>query len=94
MRYLNRLSDWLFVAARVANDGGAGDVLWVPGREPLTRGGRIGTVTNRSLAAFLFRRDLCLDIHEGGRGSDPARGVANDVHAAARADDLQPGRAP
>jgi cob(I)alamin adenosyltransferase len=31
VRYLNRLSDWLFVAARVANDGGRGDVLWVPG---------------------------------------------------------------
>ncbi|SHI55974.1 cob(I)yrinic acid a,c-diamide adenosyltransferase [Wenxinia saemankumensis] len=29
--YLNRLSDWLFVAARVGNDNGAGDVLWVPG---------------------------------------------------------------
>jgi cob(I)alamin adenosyltransferase len=31
IRYLNRLSDWLFVAARVANDGGRADVLWVPG---------------------------------------------------------------
>ena len=31
MRYLNRLSDWMFVAARAANDGGAGDILWVPG---------------------------------------------------------------
>ena len=31
VRYLNRLSDWLFVAARAANQGGAGDVLWVPG---------------------------------------------------------------
>lgn len=30
VRYLNRLSDWLFVAARAAN-GAAGDVLWVPG---------------------------------------------------------------
>lgn len=31
IRYLNRLSDWLFVAARVANDNGRADVLWVPG---------------------------------------------------------------
>jgi cob(I)alamin adenosyltransferase len=30
--YLNRLSDLLFVLARVANDGGRGDVLWVPGQ--------------------------------------------------------------
>jgi cob(I)alamin adenosyltransferase len=31
IRYLNRLSDWFFVAARMANDGGRADVLWVPG---------------------------------------------------------------
>ncbi|KAA2314913.1 cob(I)yrinic acid a,c-diamide adenosyltransferase [Pseudooceanicola sediminis] len=31
VKYLNRLSDWFFVASRAANDGGAGDVLWVPG---------------------------------------------------------------
>ncbi len=29
--YLNRLSDWFFVAARSANNGGLDDVLWVPG---------------------------------------------------------------
>ena len=31
VRYLNRLSDWLFVAARHVNQSGGGDVLWVPG---------------------------------------------------------------
>jgi cob(I)alamin adenosyltransferase len=31
LAYLNRLSDWLFVAARVANANGTDDVLWVPG---------------------------------------------------------------
>lgn len=31
LTYLNRLSDWFFVAARVANQGGKDDVLWVPG---------------------------------------------------------------
>ncbi len=30
-RYLNRLSDWFFVAARWENDRGRADVLWVPG---------------------------------------------------------------
>ncbi len=29
--YLNRLSDWFFVASRIANDEGRADVLWVPG---------------------------------------------------------------
>lgn len=31
MKYINRLSDLLFVAARVVNDDGRADVLWVPG---------------------------------------------------------------
>lgn len=31
LRYLNRLSDWFFVAGRIANDDGRSDVLWVPG---------------------------------------------------------------
>ena len=32
LHYINRLSDHLFVMARTANDGGIGDVLWVPGK--------------------------------------------------------------
>jgi cob(I)alamin adenosyltransferase len=32
LKYVNRLSDFLFVASRHANDRGARDVLWVPGR--------------------------------------------------------------
>jgi cob(I)alamin adenosyltransferase len=31
VRYLNRLSDLLFVLARIANDEGRADVKWVPG---------------------------------------------------------------
>ena len=31
VRYLNRLSDLLFVLARHVNDDGCGDVLWTPG---------------------------------------------------------------
>ncbi len=40
VRYLNRLSDWFFVAGRIANEDGARDVLWVPG---LTRPAAPGT---------------------------------------------------
>jgi cob(I)alamin adenosyltransferase len=31
VKYLNRLSDWFFVAGRVVNNDGKDDVLWVPG---------------------------------------------------------------
>ena len=31
IKYLNRLSDWFFVAARAANEDGKTDILWVPG---------------------------------------------------------------
>ncbi|MET3583074.1 cob(I)alamin adenosyltransferase [Mesorhizobium robiniae] len=32
IRYVNRVSDFLFVAARAVNDNGNADVLWVPGK--------------------------------------------------------------
>ena len=32
LKYVNRLSDFLFVASRYANDKGARDVLWAPGQ--------------------------------------------------------------
>jgi len=32
LKYVNRLSDFLFVAGRFMNDKGATDVLWVPGQ--------------------------------------------------------------
>jgi cob(I)alamin adenosyltransferase len=32
VKYVNRLSDFLFVASRYVNDKGARDVLWVPGQ--------------------------------------------------------------
>jgi cob(I)alamin adenosyltransferase len=39
--YLNRLSDLMFVMARVANANGETDVLWTPGKfsaDPSSRG--------------------------------------------------------
>ena len=32
LKYINRLSDLLFVAGRYVNDLGKSDVLWVPGQ--------------------------------------------------------------
>ena len=32
LKYINRVSDFLFVAGRAVNDNGTSDVLWVPGQ--------------------------------------------------------------
>jgi cob(I)alamin adenosyltransferase len=32
LKYINRLSDFFFVASRYVNDRGKGDILWVPGK--------------------------------------------------------------
>jgi cob(I)alamin adenosyltransferase len=32
LKYINRLSDFLFVAARYVNEKGEADILWVPGQ--------------------------------------------------------------
>jgi cob(I)alamin adenosyltransferase len=32
LKYINRLSDYLFVAGRYVNDRGKSDILWVPGQ--------------------------------------------------------------
>ena len=39
LKYVNRLSDFLFVAGRYANGKGARDVLWIAGPKSLTSGG-------------------------------------------------------
>src|SRR5262249_6148003 len=71
--YLNRLSDYLFVLARVANDGGQGDVLWVPGAnrqggrskrtiQRLQRGHRLETQNPERLSTAETRLGLGLVI--------------------------------
>ena len=64
--YLNRLSDLLFILARLANSpdlGGTGDVLWQPGQRQLIEfAGRPGPALSASLAA-------------GRRGADRRRGA-------------------
>ena len=42
LKYVNRLSDFLFVAGRHANDKGASDVLWQPGQNRWRRQTRHG----------------------------------------------------
>ena len=32
IRYINRVSDFLFVAGRTVNGNGDADVLWIPGK--------------------------------------------------------------
>ena len=50
IRFLNRLSDHLFVLGRVLNAGGTGDVKWGAGRQPLAR--RFGEIDNAEIGLF------------------------------------------
>ena len=47
-QYLNRLSDFLFVAARKASRDGGGEVLWVPGANEVGVGDEPGTEEDAS----------------------------------------------
>src|SRR3569623_2155363 len=53
LRYVNRLSDWLFVAARAMNQSAGGDVLWVPGAQ---RGAFWGNLDRCSRVISALRR--------------------------------------
>jgi len=56
LAYVNRLSDYLFVAARVANDGGRADVLWIPGATRAKRSERPRAQTGDGDRAISARR--------------------------------------
>ena len=58
VRYLNRLSDWLFVAGRVANDGGRARRALGAGRQSLRRADRVA-VTIAGAAVFKSSRGFC-----------------------------------
>jgi Cobalamin adenosyltransferase len=77
LRYVNRLSDLLFVLARVENDEGRGDVLWRPGADAPTTGEAPRGNAARPLMASRCsgssgRRRPALDRHDLGRGALPA----------------------
>ena len=53
VKYLNRLSDWFFVAGRIANNDGKDDVLWVPGlTRPSLKTRRLDVVPRRFWPVF------------------------------------------
>ncbi len=62
LRYANRLSDHLFVMARAANDGGMGDVLWVPGEEADGGGGNPQTRTAGGLGGLGNLRGIAVPV--------------------------------
>ena len=56
LAYVNRLSDYLFVAARAANDFGMADVLWRPGANQGETDERLSAASRPRSASSAARR--------------------------------------
>ncbi len=70
--YLNRLSDLLFVWARLCNDGGKNDVLWTPGK--FRGAGAQFLIFARALTRSAVKMRHCIRLH--ARSASPARAPA------------------
>src|SRR5262249_2047893 len=76
LKYVNRLSDFLFVAGRHANDKGASDVLWQPGQNrcsgthgmvvPIYDDNPFGPPVMPRVTWWLIAVNLLIDFYEIG----------------------------
>ena len=80
-RYLNRLSDLLFILARDATSSAGGDVLWMPGGQPVSPerpGRRFRALEHPELLAAPVRAALGASGRSPSRGSPPRYGRCRD----------------